>query len=67
MSDIHTESTFESAIIEHLSSPGWIEGGAADFSPELAMDKTAVLSFVQDSQPKEWAKLKAFLSGRHRK
>ena len=53
MNSIHTESTFESAIIEHLTSNGWLEGNDSDFSRDLALDKKAVLSFVQKSQPGE--------------
>ena len=57
---IHTESTFESAIIEHLTNNGWFEGKADDFSTELALDKKAILSFIQISQPKEWELLKTY-------
>lgn len=57
---IHTESTFESAIIEHLTSNGWFEGNATDFDSEIALDKKAVLEFIKTSQPKEWEMLKSF-------
>jgi type I restriction enzyme R subunit len=57
---IHTESTFESAIIGHLVSNGWQERHSDDFNKELAFDKRAVLSFIQASQPKEWEKLKTY-------
>ena len=57
---IHTESTFESAIIEHLCNNGWQQGNATDFSKELAFDTKAILSFVQSSQNKEWEKLKQY-------
>jgi type I restriction enzyme R subunit len=57
---IHTEHTFESAIVEHLAGNGWQQGEAHDFSADLALDKKAVLSFVQASQPKEWQKLKSY-------
>ena len=49
---IHTESTFESAIIEHLTANGWHLGNASDFSRDLSFDEKAVLSFIQASQPK---------------
>lgn len=57
---IHTEATFEAAIVEHLSSHGWIQGSASDFSKDLAFDKKAILDFVQSSQSKEWEKLKQY-------
>ena len=57
---IHTEATFESAIIDHLVSNGWQEGNADNFNKELAFDKKAVLSFIQSSQPKEWEKLNSY-------
>lgn len=57
---IHTESIFESAIIEYLTTHGWHLGNASDFSRDLSFDKKAVLSFIQASQPKEWAKLQTY-------
>ncbi len=39
MNSIHTESTFESAIIEHLSSNGWTKDNTYDFSRDLALVK----------------------------
>jgi type I restriction enzyme R subunit len=60
MNSIHTESAFESAIIEHLTSNGWYKGYTTDFSSELAFDKKAVLDFIQTSQPKEWELLKSY-------
>jgi type I restriction enzyme R subunit len=60
MDGIHTEQTFESAIIEHLTNNGWFEGNASNFSSEIALDKKAVLDFIQTSQPKEWELLKSY-------
>src|SRR6266581_360786 len=57
---IHTESTFESAIIDHLCNNGWQQGNANDFSRDLAFDKKAILTFIQSSQSKEWEKLKQY-------
>lgn len=42
---IHTESTFESAIIEHLTSNGWHSGNESDYDKESAFDRKAVLEF----------------------
>jgi len=52
---IHTESTFESAIIENLTTNGWQLGKDENYSRELAFDEKAVLSFIQSSQPDEWS------------
>jgi len=54
---IHTEATFEGAIIEHLCGHGWQQGNSSDFSKDLAFDKKTLMLFVQKSQPKEWEKL----------
>ena len=60
MINIHTEQTFESAIIGHLTSNGWFEGNANDFNSEIALSKKAILEFIQTSQPKEWELLKSY-------
>src|SRR3989339_276043 len=60
MSNIHTESTFESAIVGHLTDNGWHLGNDSDYSTDLAFDKKAVIDFIQSSQPKEWEKLIAY-------
>lgn len=57
---IHSEATFESNIVDHLCKNGWHLGSAADFSKDLALDKQAILTFVQSSQSKEWDKLKQY-------
>lgn len=57
---IHTEATFEAAIVEHLCNSGWQQGHADDFNKELAFDVKSVLQFIQASQRKEWEKLKQY-------
>lgn len=57
---IHTESAFESAIIDYLTSHGWTLSHASDFSKELAFDKNAILEFIRSSQPEAWDKLLAY-------
>jgi len=52
MSQITSENTFETAIIETLLKTGsYTEGKAGDYSPELGMFKTEVLQFLKDTQP----------------
>lgn len=57
---IHTEATFESAIIESLLEIGWHEGNTLNFNKDISFDKQAVLSFIQASQPNEWSKLQSY-------
>ena len=57
---IHTEQTFETAILQHLTANGWSEGLNTDFDRELALDTKAIIAFLQTSQPKEWEKLVQF-------
>jgi type I restriction enzyme R subunit len=57
---IHTEAAFELAIIEHLCKHGWKQGNESDFDAELALDRNAILSFIQATQPNEWKILTGF-------
>ena len=53
-----TEKAFEDAIVSHLSNGGGYQlGDPANFSRELALDKTILLQFIQASQPQSWQKL----------
>ncbi len=63
MSRITTENTFETAIIQSLLETGaYTEGDAKYYSPELGMFKAEVLSFLKDTQSKQWDKLSAIHS-----
>jgi type I restriction enzyme R subunit len=57
---IHTEETFETAVVAMLCETGWTEGNAADYSADIALDKKAVLEFIQKSQPEEWKRFVGF-------
>ena len=60
MSSITTEETFETAIVQSLvEKGGYTEGNAPDYSSELGLFKYEVLSFLQETQPKNWAKISA--------
>ncbi len=64
MSQITSENTFESAIIQSLlENGGYAEGKASDYSPELGLFKAEVLRFLKDTQPKQWEKLSAIHGG----
>jgi type I restriction enzyme, R subunit len=54
------EKAFEDAIIDRLSNSGGYQlGDPANFSKDLALDKTVLLEFIQASQPQAWQKLAA--------
>jgi len=58
MSNIITENTFETAIVESLVLHGnYTQGNSPDYSPELGMFKYEVIAFLQDTQPKAWEKI----------
>jgi type I restriction enzyme R subunit len=58
MSDIRTEKTFETAIVEcFVEQGGYSQGHAEDYSVELGMFKAEVISFIQETQPDKWTKL----------
>ncbi len=60
MTNLHTEKTFETAIVECLvEQGGYSQGDAEDYSIELGMFKADVISFIQATQPDKWAKLEA--------
>jgi type I restriction enzyme R subunit len=55
----HTESAFEAAIEYHLlTKAGFTKGNKDAFDPERALDPAMLLSFIQETQPKEWEYLK---------
>lgn len=55
----HTEKAFESTIEHHLlTAGGYLKGDPDAFDRERCIDPTVVLSFIQETQPKEWAYLK---------
>jgi type I restriction enzyme R subunit len=53
----HSEVNFEDAIEARLFDSGWLKGIASNFDAELGLDPVALGAFVEETQPKEWAKL----------
>jgi len=54
------ESTFETAIIQCLTETGeYIETSPENFNRTLALDPIGLITFLKDSQPREWEKLKS--------
>lgn len=58
MPAIHTEETFETAIVAELvANGGYVEGSPAEFDRTDCLDKGTLLRFLKDSQPKKWDKI----------
>lgn len=50
----HIERAFETAIEEHLLSNGYRKGDPISFNRSLALDPGEVLSFIRETQPREF-------------
>jgi type I restriction enzyme R subunit len=53
----HLEKTLESLIVKHLSENGWLEGMNRNYSKDLGLDLSELLTFVQKTQPDSWKRL----------
>lgn len=53
----HYESTLEKLVTEHLGANGWNIGDKANYSRELGLDLVELVAFLENSQPKVWARL----------
>lgn len=54
-----TESAFETVIESHLLANGYATVAGNGFDRNRAIFHDAVLAFIRDTQPKEWARLEA--------
>ncbi|MCK9590245.1 MAG: type I restriction endonuclease, partial [Terrimicrobiaceae bacterium] len=59
MHDHLKEASFESVIESHLLGNGYERISPSGFNRERAIFPEAVLDFIRNTQPKEWAKLEA--------
>lgn len=51
----YTEHAFETAIEHHLTTAGGLEKGDPEaFDRNRALDPTVLISFIRETQPKEW-------------
>ena len=58
MSNLTTENTFETAIVQSLvDSGGYYEIDGKDYSAEIGFFKNEIIEFLQTTQPKRWKKL----------
>jgi len=60
----HSEAAFETVIEYHLLKHGYRVLDCGGFDSERAIFPQAVLSFIQETQPREWAKLEALHGGK---
>ena len=67
ITNVHTERVFENELCEHLTANGWSVRthlqDARSYSRELALFPEDLIAFVQETQPKEWAKFKQWHNG----
>ena len=54
-----TEAAFETAIEAHLLASGYVSVAGGGLDRERAVFPEAILAFIRETQPKEWAKLEA--------
>ena len=54
--DSTSETTFQNELIAQMQANGWQLGKSDQYDRETALYTADVLSFVKDTQPKEWAK-----------
>ena len=54
-----TEAAFETVIEAHLLENGYVSVAREGFDPERAIFPEAVLDFIGETQPDQWAKLEA--------
>jgi type I restriction enzyme, R subunit len=55
----HSEAAFETVLEAHMLSNGYLSIAREGFDRERAIFPETLLSFIRDTQPKEWAKLEA--------
>ena len=57
MNDVTQERIFQNDIINQMVSNGWVEGTGVGYNCETALYEQDALTFVKNTQPKEWQKL----------
>ncbi len=59
MSHIHHECELERHIVEQLAAAGWLVGKPADYDAARALFPEDVFGWLDDTQPRAMAKLRA--------
>jgi len=63
VSSVHTEHAFEDAIEFHLLAHRWLKGAPSNFDPELGLDPTELMAFIEATQADAWAKVSSVFGG----
>jgi type I restriction enzyme R subunit len=64
MPGLHTEIHYEDELVGQLVAKyGWLEGTDAGYDKDLALYTEDVIGWIQDTQPKEYAKVKGYNNG----
>ena len=64
MRSIHTEVHYEDELVGQLvKNYGWIEGKDAGYNKDLALYPEDVIAWIQETQPKEYEKVKGYNNG----
>jgi type I restriction enzyme R subunit len=61
--DHHKETPFETELVAHLTTHGWLEGDPARYDRALALYPDDLIGWLQETQPQEWTKLAAQKKG----
>ncbi|GLT19449.1 type I restriction-modification system, restriction (R) subunit [Vibrio zhanjiangensis] len=56
MKDTTQEKVFQDDIISQMVANGWVQGSGEGYNRESALFEADVLSFIKQTQPKEWQK-----------
>lgn len=56
MKDTTQERVFQDDIISQMVANGWVQGTGEGYNRESALYEADVLTFIKDTQPKEWEK-----------
>lgn len=56
---MHSEAAFETVLFDHMLSTGYVSVDDKLFDRVRAVFPSIALEFIQETQPKQWAKLEA--------
>src|SRR5690554_3542692 len=57
MNNVHLEKQFETDIVAHLTSAGWVEGKSENYNVEQALYPEDALSWVKTTYQDAWERL----------